>query len=324
MKPTLISLALALVLAPVAGSSATLAATNTPPSPQAAAPNLTPPLSAQVRGVIKMLNAGVPNEIVTAYIQNSAASFNLTPENIIQLKEVGVSVDFTAAMLNHDKALRDNPGPSAPPPPPAVAAAPYPDAGTAAAPVGVSGDDIYDNLVPYGDWTYLTGYGWGWQPYGWLGYDYYPWGWLGFGYWWNCPGRGWCWLPHSRFHQFRSFDSFHGNRGSFANNRFAGNRFAAGPSHSRTVSQPAISHGSMGMNRGAAGVRTSSPWVSRPSVSSGFHGGTVSGFRGGVSGTFRGGTGGGFQGGAGGGLRGGTGGGFHGGGGGGSHGGGHR
>ena len=27
----------------------------------------------------------------------------------------------------------------------------------------------------------VPGYGWGWQPYGWLGYDYYPWAWLGFG-----------------------------------------------------------------------------------------------------------------------------------------------
>jgi hypothetical protein len=74
------------------------------------------------------------------------------------------------------------------------------------------------DLLSYGNWYMLPGYGWGWAPmvgYGWApftfgrwcwypGFGYVwisgePWGWLPYHYgsWIYMPGYGWCWLPGS-------------------------------------------------------------------------------------------------------------------------------
>src|SRR5207249_4146462 len=113
---------------------------------------------------------------------------------------------------NHDTAVRENPRLSQAPVAPVAP-------GSAVTPP-LNDSAVYSNLAPYGYWDLSPDYGYYWQPYSWLGYDYYPWGWLSFGFWWNFPGRGWCWFPHSHF---RGFNHFHGTR-SFAGNRLAFNR----------------------------------------------------------------------------------------------------
>ncbi len=75
------------------------------------------------------------------------------------------------------------------------------------------------DLDGYGDWRYVSGYGycwyprvavgwapyrhghWGWAPYyGWTWIGYEPWGWAPYHYgrWWNHPSYGWGWYPGDR------------------------------------------------------------------------------------------------------------------------------
>ena len=73
------------------------------------------------------------------------------------------------------------------------------------------------DLSAYGSWNYISGCGYGWQPYGvragwmpfldgqwmfypslgWTWVSFEPWGWMPyhFGGWSNCDGAGWAWMP---------------------------------------------------------------------------------------------------------------------------------
>ncbi|MDB6064681.1 MAG: hypothetical protein JWR26_889 [Pedosphaera sp.] len=244
---------LALVLTPLKGWSATsdtVISTNaqTPVHQQTSSPVAPPPpvaaaippeqtaenlrhLTAPVREVVTMATSGVADDVVKAYVDSSASTFNLTPQSIIRLKDLGVPGPVIAAMLKHDKVLRDNANmPPAPemsqpipginePPPENIQNAQPSDSGYSDQQIP---PDYYDQLASYGNWNYAPDYGWGWQPDSsfWPNYASwgYPWGWLnsGWGFW---PGFGWSWSP--RFHDRDRF----GNRfdGRFAN-RF-GDRF---------------------------------------------------------------------------------------------------
>src|SRR5437879_5201039 len=157
----LISLASALALAPIGAFSATAIITDAPPPPKAAPFDATSQLLPPVRGVVKMLDSGVAEDVIKAYIQDAPSPFNLTPDDIIQLQEMGVSDGLTAAMLKHDKTLRENLPPAPYGPPPTTGAVSPPPTATPQ----VSDYDVYNNLYPYGSWADLPGYGWGWQPY---------------------------------------------------------------------------------------------------------------------------------------------------------------
>jgi len=288
----LISLVLAVAAAPLTGVSTTATPPETPPAPEAPAAATTPnadlsQLSPPVLGLVKMLNSGVSQDVISAYVQNSPTPFNLTAEDIIRLQNLGVSPSLTTAMLNHDKALRDNPHPAGLP-------APGTQAPVATAPYTPSDSDLYSNLAPYGYWGDMPGYGPYWQPYGSLAYNYYPWPWLGFGFWWNFPGHGWCWFPHSHFNHFHgSSFAFHSHSGFNVGHVGGSTVF-----HNGTAFHNGTSWFHVGS--GSTVVHSSSPWVS-----GGFHGGTGSGFHTGGSGTFHGSTGGGFHVGSGGGFHGG-------------------
>ena len=297
MKLLLFSLlAIALAL-PSSGSAVPLTTADPAPQPTAAAPPERQ-LSGPARDVVKMLKSGVPEEVVKTFIQTSSSFFNLTPDDIVQLQALGISEVLTVTMLNHDKAQREKANLAGPPSPPATAQAPVVEGAPAA-----SDAAIYSNLAPYGYWNDVPGYGWAWQPYGWLGYDYYPWAWLGFGYWWNCPGRGWCWFPHSHF---RNFDHFRGNGLFFGHNHLTTAGFNRGlQSPTRSAGQTLAFRNSTGINRATTGLRSSSPWVSgRFSSGSGFRTAATAGFSSRGGGSFRSGVGGG-------GFRSGGGGGFH-------------
>jgi hypothetical protein len=212
--------AVALALTPLAAGAAgqaETAATSQPSlvQPSSAAPklNLATTPSTPVRDVMKIVNSGVSEDVVKAYIQTSSSRFSLTSDDIIQLQGAGVSSSITVAMLNHDTALRQNL--SVPPPPPDQPPLPPPDqtpgATTApSAPPSTAGygdaTAYYSSLAPYGNWSYLPDYGYYWQPYStfWTaypGWGYPWWGWLNTG-WWFYAGHGWCWFPHFHDHGF--------------------------------------------------------------------------------------------------------------------------
>jgi hypothetical protein len=173
--------------------------------------------------VIRLAESGVGDEVVLAYIQNSQAAFNLGADDVLYLRDVGLSSAVITAMLSHDTTLRDqypaaNPNPPAPvqePPPqpesdvpPAYATTPPPEV-----------NYFYNDLSPYGTWVQLDGVGWcwqprvvvinrGWRPYcdsghwlnsdcGWYWQSDYSWGWAPFHYgrWYLHNRCGWVWTP---------------------------------------------------------------------------------------------------------------------------------
>ena len=162
--------------------------------------------------VVQMAQSGVNESIILNYIQNSSAPFNLTANQIIYLKDLGLPDDAVKAMMQRDQQL----GASQPPPtqPPAATTTTE-----VAQPAVITQNYFYDTLSPYGGWVNVEGYGlcWRptaviydstWQPYcqhghwvysdcGWYWMSDYSWGAYAFHYgrWFHHPRIGWCWWP---------------------------------------------------------------------------------------------------------------------------------
>jgi hypothetical protein len=169
-----------------------------PAQAQAAAPVNLSPGAAEV---VRLAGSGVGDDVVLAYIQNSQAQFTLSADDVLYLKDIGLSPQVTSAMLSHDSTLRTQPqqyAPAAPAAPapvapgtPVQAAAPgnapltydWQSSGTPTSPAPVAPaapvaappptyvttapadvSYFYNDLSPYGTWVSLEGYGWCWQP----------------------------------------------------------------------------------------------------------------------------------------------------------------
>jgi hypothetical protein len=183
--------------------------------------------------VVRMLQSGVDESVVLAYIYNSNVPFGLNSDQIIYLNDLGASSDVVTAMIHHDQQLgvAMNPEPSPPPqeqpqemgtevtgqPPGEMPPDETPPFDETNQPPDES--SFYGALAPYGAWVSLPGYGlcWqpcagyytpGWTPYctqgqwvysncGWYWMSRYSWGWCTFHYGrWFCDAhRGWCWYP---------------------------------------------------------------------------------------------------------------------------------
>jgi hypothetical protein len=217
---------MALPLLSAYGQTPGAPAPGAPAQAQAAAPVNLSPGAAEVT---RLASSGVGDDVVLAYIQNSQAPFNLSADDVLYLKDLGLSPQVTSAMLNHDNTLRGQgqpqqyapaaPAPAAPPPAAPMAPAPVAQPPPVAAPppayVTSPPADVtyfYNDLSPYGSWVNLDGYGWcwqpravvvspGWRPYcdggywvysdaGWYWQSSYSWGWAPFHY-----GR---WYAHPR------------------------------------------------------------------------------------------------------------------------------
>ncbi len=198
-----------------------------PGAPEQAQPAAGANLSPGAAEVVRLAGSGVGDNVVLAYIQNSQAPFDLTADNVLYLKDQGLSPQVTSAMLSHDGTLRGQPqqyAPAAPAPAmqppvspmataptaPAQVYAPAPVAAPAAvaapAPAYVTGapPDVsyfYNDLSPYGSWVYLEGYGWCWQPRavvvspGWRPYcDGGYWVYSDAGWYWQ-SNYSWGWAP---------------------------------------------------------------------------------------------------------------------------------
>ena len=180
-----------------------------------------------------MVHAGTEDGVVISYIDNSASPFGLTSEDILYLHNAGLSSTEIVAMIRHDRLLREMalasanqanppiPDDQSSPPPQPTETQDYAAAGTDGYDTNSPEPDNYfsNYLAPYGSWSNLPGYGWGWQPTvavaspgwtpycdggqwfytdrGWYWNSYYPWGWAPFHYgrWSHNPQRGWLWFP---------------------------------------------------------------------------------------------------------------------------------
>ena len=132
--------------------------------------------------MVRLATSGVGDDVVLAYIKNSQAPFNLSADDVLYLKDIGLSPEVTSAMLTPRQHVARPAAAicaSAPQPRPQPRPAPVARAGAqprapphgrrCAAPVYVSSPPpdvtyFYNDLAPYGTWVQLDGYGWCWQP----------------------------------------------------------------------------------------------------------------------------------------------------------------
>jgi hypothetical protein len=86
-----------------------------PDSPETAPVPSKVQLSAGALDVQRLTQAGLSEGVLLAYVTNSACRYSLTPDQIIDLKNTGLSAKVISAMISHDQAL--------PPAPPELIAA---------------------------------------------------------------------------------------------------------------------------------------------------------------------------------------------------------
>src|SRR5439155_21768228 len=116
-----------------------------------------PRLPYGVADVLKLCRAQAGEDVVVSYVQNSGTIYNLGPNEIVYLKNDGVSERVLNAMLEQRRRVAEA-SVQAPPP-----AQPYPNAQSApveapVVPTYSSGSSVY--VIPYSGATYA--------------YDYYP------------------------------------------------------------------------------------------------------------------------------------------------------
>jgi hypothetical protein len=169
--------------------------------------------------IIRLAQAGVDESIMMAYVTNSGSAFNLTSDQIIYLKDLGLPNEVVTAMIQRDQQLGATTKATPAPPVPAPEAPPQTEAPVP--PVQVTQNYFYDTLSPYGGWVNVEGYGlcWrptvvvynsNWQPYcdhghwiytddGWYWLSDYSWGACTFHYgrWFHDARHGWCWWPET-------------------------------------------------------------------------------------------------------------------------------
>ena len=166
------------------------------------------------------VQAGVGDDVLLAFINRSPVLFNPTANDLIYLRDIGLSDAVMKALL--PVATSAPPAPTeapvqvvsveSPPPPPATAIEITPQQPMMAS-------YFYEPLSPYGKWVMVSGIGYCWQPTvavmdpawrpyahrghwidtdcGWYWESDYSWGWAAFHYgrWSRHARLGWVWTP---------------------------------------------------------------------------------------------------------------------------------
>ncbi len=219
-------------------NSAEILADQNAPPPASASEEEIPParaiippadLSPGVAEVVKLAQSGVGDEVVLAYINKSGPAFNPSVDEIVYLKDLGLSEAVLTSLVSHknaeggtaapipvaeNKTLPQQPTPSNPTtasaPSYSVAAAPdYTEPVTApAAPQQVNINYFENTLSPYGSWVDVADYGRCWQPTvvlvnrGWRPYsDRGRWIYSSAGWYWQSDySWGWAAFHYGRWH----------------------------------------------------------------------------------------------------------------------------
>ena len=143
-------------------------------------------LPAGVQDVIKLKQAGLSDDLILSQIRNSGTTYNLTADQIVDLKTQGISETVIKALISGSDsspapAATPEPPPTTPPPAPTPEPTPAPAVATppltpppgntpptvGAPPPGqpvASFDSFQAQLSPYGNWIQVPGYGLCWQP----------------------------------------------------------------------------------------------------------------------------------------------------------------
>jgi hypothetical protein len=191
-------------------------------------------LSPGVDEIVRLAQAGVGDEVLQAYIENSSVAYKLDVDEILYLHDLGLSAEMISTMVRHGQSLASQPAPLAAVPSPDANAIAQPAATEAAAtappadtnpvpvddaavvtpPPQVNNNYFYQTLSPYGTWVEVAGYGWCWQPTvavvdtGWRPYcNSGHWVWTDCGWYWQSD-YSWGWAPFHYGRWYRS--SLHG------------------------------------------------------------------------------------------------------------------
>ncbi len=191
-----------------------------------------PPLKPELAEVVKLVESGAGEEVVRAYVSASNVPYDLSLEEIVYLRDIGVPDSVIAAMMRRGGELRAQeadaqdlqtnlvaavdqlkqafngnaaavdtnasagPAEAANAPPVAAEQGVEPPA-SAPEPV----QQFYSDLTPYGDWYQVPNYGWVWQPSvvvvdrSWVPYRHGGrWLWTDSGWYW-CSDYSWGWAP---------------------------------------------------------------------------------------------------------------------------------
>lgn len=193
---------------------------------------------AAVEEILKLKNAGIEDETIVAFIESKNVNYDLSAEDILSLRDKGLSSAVIKAMLASGRgqqtttagAVAQTAPPQAQPPPPSAPAAPGNDqmqkntgSGSSsvppppptilppAKPQPTADPDVaffYEALVPYGRWILLDDGRWCWQPFvaiksvAWRPYwDKGYWVWTDHGwYWYSEYPWGWAVFHYGRWH----------------------------------------------------------------------------------------------------------------------------
>lgn len=187
-----------------------------------------PPLRPELAEVVRLVDSGIGEEVVRAYVSTASHAYDLSLEEIVYLRDLGISDGILAAMMRRGGELRAEAAqlatqqadmdsaveritaamvaasqvapeageegmPTEGPAPVAMMEAP------ADAPAEVQ--QFYSHLAPYGSWYQVPTYGWVWQPSvvvvssGWTPYRHGGrWLWTDAGWYWSSD-YSWGWAP---------------------------------------------------------------------------------------------------------------------------------
>jgi hypothetical protein len=198
-----------------AGAQQTTATPTAPPAVSIAPPAL--PYG--VPQILQLSQAKIGDDTVIAYVKNSGNSYNLNADQIVYLKQQGLSEPVITAMLNQPKAgVAAMSDPAATPPPSATVAtsgastATYDDSLASVPTATVAPTVTYVQSAPADDSSYYAQpyyYPYAYYPY--YGYGWYPGVSIGFGYGYHgWYGGGW----HGGY-GYHGGGGFHGGGGGF-------------------------------------------------------------------------------------------------------------
>lgn len=171
--------------------------------------------------IIKLVQAGVGDDVLLAFINRSPVLFNPTANDLIYLRDIGLSDTVMKVLL--PVATSALPAPTEAPVQVASLDSPPPPAPATAVEITpqqpMTASYFYEPLSSYGKWVMVSGIGYcwqptvavvdpGWRPYahrghwidtdcGWYWESDYSWGWAAFHYgrWSRHAGLGWVWTP---------------------------------------------------------------------------------------------------------------------------------
>lgn len=116
-----------------------------------------------VQDVVKLTQAGIADDVILSQIRNNQATYSLTADQIIALKNQGVSQPVIKALIGGGGAAPVTTPVPMPVLTPAPAPAPVVETPVAGAPA-VSLESFQAQLAPSGSWLQVPGLGLCWQP----------------------------------------------------------------------------------------------------------------------------------------------------------------